>query len=220
MTEYITATLAKAEAGGARPAELAALARRLEQLTHPQAGRLPGDSLEPLGNLDALDDLSEPTPAQARFVLDRLVVVKLNGGLGTSMGLSGPKSLLPVKNGRSFLDILATQVLALREHHQARLPLLLMNSAMTRSPTLELLGRYPTLKDPSLPLDFLQGREPKLRPTTSSRCRGLPTRVWNGVPRGTATSTRRFPHPECCRRFWMPACGGASFPTSTTWERW
>jgi UTP--glucose-1-phosphate uridylyltransferase len=163
MTDYITATLAKAEAGGARPAELAALARRLEQLAHPQAGRLPGDSLEPLDNLDSLDDLSEPTAGQARFVLDRLVVVKLNGGLGTSMGLSGPKSLLPVKNGHSFLDILATQVLALREHHEARLPLLLMNSAITRSPTLELLGRYPTLQDPALPLDFLQGREPKLR---------------------------------------------------------
>src|SRR5436190_286267 len=92
------------------------------------AGSLPGDSLKPLSDLDSLDDLPKPTAAQARFVLDRLVVVKLNGGLGTSMGLSGPKSLVAVKNGRSFLDILATQVLALREHHQARLPLLLMNS--------------------------------------------------------------------------------------------
>lgn len=163
MTDYVTATLAKAEAGGARPAELAALARRLEQLADPQAGRLPGDSLEPLGNLDSLDDLPEPTAAQARFVLDRLVVVKLNGGLGTSMGLAGPKSLLPVKNGRCFLDILATQVLALRERHQARLPLLLMNSTSTHGATLDQLSRYPTLKDPSLPLDFLQGREPKLR---------------------------------------------------------
>ena len=163
MTDYITAALAKAEAGGARPAELAALARRLEQLANPQAGSLPGDSLKPLSVLDSLDDLPKPTAAQARFVLDRLVVVKLNGGLGTSMGLSGPKSLVPVKNGRSFLDILATQVLALREHHQARLPLLLMNSAITRPPTLDRLGRYLSLKDASLPLDFLQGREPKLR---------------------------------------------------------
>ena len=56
MTDYITATLAKAEAGGARPAELAALARRLEQLADPQAGSLPEDSLKPLGDLDSLDE--------------------------------------------------------------------------------------------------------------------------------------------------------------------
>ena len=220
MTDYLTATLAKAEAGGARPAELAALARRLEQLAHPQAGSLPGDSLEPLDDLDSLDDLPKPTPAQARFVLDRLVVVKLNGGLGTSMGLSGPKSLLPVKNGRSFLDILATQVLALREHHQARLPLLLMNSAITRSPTLDRLGRYSPSRTRPSRWTSCRAVNPSFGPTTTSRCRGRPTRVWNGVPRVTATSTQRCPHPECCGRFWMPAYGGASFPTSTTWGRW
>ena len=70
-------------------------------------------------------------------MLDRLVVVKLNGGLGTSMGLSGPKSLLEVKPGTSFLDVIATQVLALRERHGARLPLVLMNSATTRGPSLD-----------------------------------------------------------------------------------
>ena len=96
-------------------------------------------------------------------MLDRLVVVKLNGGLGTSMGLSGPKSLLEVKPGTSFLDVLATQVLALRERHGARLPLVLMNSAATRGPSLDALRRYDGLRVPGVPLDFLQGREPKLR---------------------------------------------------------
>ena len=96
-------------------------------------------------------------------MLDRLVVVKLNGGLGTGMGLSGPKSLLEVKPGVSFLDVLATQVLALRERHGARLPLVLMNSAATRGPSLEALDRYDGLGVPGVPLDFLQGREPKIR---------------------------------------------------------
>src|SRR5512140_3511385 len=93
----------------------------------------------------------------------RLVVVKLNGGLGTSMGLSGPKSLLEVKPGTSFLDVLATQVLALRERHSARLPLVLMNSAITRGPSLDRLRRYDGLRVPGVPQDFLQGREPKIR---------------------------------------------------------
>ena len=47
--------------------------------------------------------------------LDEAVVIKLNGGLGTSMGMSRAKSLLEVKDGLAFLDVIARQVLALRE---------------------------------------------------------------------------------------------------------
>ena len=78
------------------------MTRRLEQLDDPDAGRLSGDVLEPLDDLPLLDELPEPAPERAREVLDQLVVVKLNGGLGTSMGLSGPKSLLEVKRGQQL----------------------------------------------------------------------------------------------------------------------
>ena len=118
--DYVAAVLAKAEAGGVHDAELAALRRRLWQLGEGQAGCLPGEVLEPLADPPRLDELPEPPPGQAREVLDRLVVVKLNGGLGTSMGLSEPKSLVEAKPGASFLDVLATQVLALRDRHSAR----------------------------------------------------------------------------------------------------
>jgi UTP--glucose-1-phosphate uridylyltransferase len=160
---HAAAVLAKAEAGGVYAAELAALHRRLGQLGERQAGLLPGEELEPLGDLPRLEELPEPPPGQARDVLGQLVVVKLNGGLGTSMGLAGPKSLLEVKPGMSFLDVLATQVLALRERHGVRLPLVLMDSAVTQGPSLEALGRYDGLRVPGVPLDFLQGREPKIR---------------------------------------------------------
>ena len=160
---YAADVLAKAEAGGVHGAELAALRRRLQQLGDQQAGRLPGEALEPLADLPRLDQLPDPPPDQARDVLNRLVIVKLNGGLGTSMGLSGPKSLLEIKPGTSFLDVIARQVLALREQHGGRLPLVLMNSVATRGPSLEVLRRYERLAVPDLSLDFLQGREPKLR---------------------------------------------------------
>ncbi len=160
---YVAAVLAKAEAGGVGAAELAALRRRLAQLGEQRAGYLPGEVLEPVPDLPRLDELPEPPPGQARDVLDRLAVVKLNGGLGTSMGLTGPKSLLEVKPGTSFLDVIATQVLALRERHDGRLPLVLMNSAATRGPSLDVLDRYDGLRTPGVPLDFLQGREPKIR---------------------------------------------------------
>jgi UTP--glucose-1-phosphate uridylyltransferase len=160
---YVAAVVAKAEAGGIHGAELAALRRRLRQLDEQDAGLLPSEVLQPLADLPRLDELSEPSPGQAREVLDRLVIVKLNGGLGTSMGLSDPKSLLEVKPGVSFLDVLARQVLALRERHNARLPLVLMNSAVTRDPSLQVLRRYRDLSGPGVPPDFLQGREPKVR---------------------------------------------------------
>ena len=159
---YVAAVVAKAEVGGIHGAELAALRRRLRQLGEQDAGLLPSEILEPLANLPRLDELPEPSPGQARDVLDRLVIVKLNGGLGTSMGLSGPKSLLEVKPGASFLDVLARQVLALRERHSARLPLVLMNSAVTRDPSLKVLRRYEQLSVPGVPPDFLQSREPKI----------------------------------------------------------
>jgi len=161
--DSVTAVLTKAEAGGVHAAELAALRRRLRQLGERQAGLLPGEVLEPLADLPCLDRLPDPPPDLARQVLDRLAIVKLDGGLGTSMGLSGPKSLLEVKPGTSFLDVIATQVLALRERHGARLPLVLMNSAATRGPSLDVLRRYRGLRVPGVPLDFLQGREPKIR---------------------------------------------------------
>lgn len=167
MTSYVTAALAKARADGATPPELAGLRHRLDQLADPAAGQLPGETLQPLGDLPRLADLPEPDPARAREVLDRVAVVKVNGGLGTSMGLSGPKSLLEVKPGCTFLDILARQVLAVRQQHSARLPLLLMNSASTREPSLRSLRRHPGLVEQAaaVPPDFLQGREPKLRAT-------------------------------------------------------
>lgn len=165
MPDHVTAALDKARGAGATAPELSGLRRRLEQLADPTAGLLPGDALAPLADLPRLDDLPEPDPAPTREVLDRLAVIKVNGGLGTSMGLSGPKSLLEVKPGHGFLDVLARQVLSLRHRHSARLPLLLMNSAATREPSLHALRRHRELAEQALPLDFLQGVEPKLRAT-------------------------------------------------------
>ena len=89
------------------------------------------------------------------------MIVKLNGGLGTSMGMSGPKSLVEVKDGLSFLDLIVRQTLTLRERTGARLPLVLMNSFYTRETTLHALERHPELRV-DVPLDFVQGKVPKL----------------------------------------------------------
>jgi UTP--glucose-1-phosphate uridylyltransferase len=78
------------------------------------------------------------------------------------MGMTGPKSLLEAKDGLTFLDIIARQVLALRRRFGVRLPLVLMNSFRTRDETLAALDRYQELHS-DVPPDFLQGRVPKIR---------------------------------------------------------
>ena len=100
------------------------------------AGLLPTDTLGPVERVPSLDELD---PAEAP--LDELAIVKLNGGLGTSMGLSLPKSLVEVRPGLTFLDVIARQVLAARERHGARLPLVLMHSFATRERSLAHLAR-------------------------------------------------------------------------------
>jgi UTP--glucose-1-phosphate uridylyltransferase len=121
-------------------------------------GTLPESELDPLEDPRGSDDLPEADPSD----LERAVVLKLNGGLGTSMGMTQAKSLIEVKDGYSFLDVIALQVLHLRELHGAQIPLLLMNSFATRDDTLAALERYPDLKLDGLPLDFMQGKVPKL----------------------------------------------------------
>lgn len=131
------------------------------QLLSGATGFIPEAAAGPVESLPEARDLAGFAPA-GRAALDRAVVIKLNGGLGTSMGLAGPKSLLPVHEGLSFLDIIARQLLALRRASGARLPLLLMNSFSTRAASLAALAAYPELAT-ELPPDFLQHRVPKLR---------------------------------------------------------
>ncbi len=124
-------------------------------------GTIPEATIEPLGPTPALADLTA-TDAERLEALGHTVVIKLNGGLGTSMGLSGPKTALEVRDGLTFLDIIVRQVLALRAAHGTDLPLLLMNSFRTREASLGALAAYDDLPVGDLPLDFLQNAEPKL----------------------------------------------------------
>jgi UTP--glucose-1-phosphate uridylyltransferase len=129
-----------------------------ELLRQGEQGTLPESELEPLDHVHSADELPEPDES----ALERAVVLKLNGGLGTSMGMTKAKSLLDVKDGLTFLDIIARQVLHLRERYGAQIPLLLMDSFATRDDTLAALERYPELAIEGLTLDFMQGKVPKL----------------------------------------------------------
>ncbi len=133
--------------------------RRLES---GETGLIHEADIEPLTEVQRVDEVAV-TDQQMAAALDSTVLLKLNGGLGTSVGLDKAKSLLPVRGDATFLDVIVGQVLAVRSRYGARLPLVLMNSFRTRDDTLAALAGYPTIEVEGLPLDFLQNREPKLR---------------------------------------------------------
>src|SRR5829696_4469988 len=112
------------------------------KLREGETGMLPESDIEPL---DDLPDAAE-LPDSDGSALGKAVVLKLNGGLGTSMGMTKAKSLLEVKEGLTFLDVIARQVLDARRRLGVRLPLLLMNSFATRDDTLAALERCPDLE--------------------------------------------------------------------------
>ncbi len=120
------------------------------------------DTIEPLLEPPSLAQMSVD-PEQVREAFGRTAIIKLNGGLGTSMGMDRAKSLLPVRDGRTFLDLIVDQVRSARASHGVALPLILMDSFRTQADTLAALSGYDDIAVDGLPLDFVQNLEPKLR---------------------------------------------------------
>src|ERR687890_2436317 len=154
----LRAALEKMRADGVSEVAIGTFEDNYRRLRDGETGMVPESTIEPLDSPDLDESAGED---EGRRALDRTVVVKLNGGLATSMGMDRAKSLLEVKDGLSFLDIIVRQVLALRREHGVRLPLMFMDSYRTRDDTLAALEAYPELPG-DLPLDFLQTKEPKL----------------------------------------------------------
>ncbi|KAK1423494.1 hypothetical protein QVD17_18797 [Tagetes erecta] len=90
---------------------------------------------------DTLSDVPEDA-SQTKTLLDKLVVLKLNGGLGTTMGCTGPKSVIEVRNGLTFLDLIVIQIESLNKKYGCSVPLLLMNSFNTHEDTQKIVEKY------------------------------------------------------------------------------
>uniref|UniRef100_A0A5F9C4F4 UTP--glucose-1-phosphate uridylyltransferase n=1 Tax=Oryctolagus cuniculus TaxID=9986 RepID=A0A5F9C4F4_RABIT len=99
--------------------------------------RPPEDSIQPYEKIKA-----RGLPDNIPSVLNKLVVVKLNGGLGTSMGCKGPKSLIGVRNENTFLDLTVQQIEHLNKTYNTDVPLVLMNSFNTDEDTKKILQKY------------------------------------------------------------------------------
>jgi UTP--glucose-1-phosphate uridylyltransferase len=150
----------KMVAAGVDEVAVETFAHYFRLLEHGETGMIPEATIEPV-TMDSLSNV-EVSDEDAATAIQATAVIKLNGGLGTSMGMDRAKSLLCVRRGLSFLDIIARQVLHLRKEYDATLPLIFMNSFRTSADTMAAVARYGDLPVEGLPLEFLQNKEPKL----------------------------------------------------------
>ncbi len=150
----------KMETVGLSEAAVRAFAGAYAALRRGATGLMAETEIEPAGGLPRAADLA---PSSHPDLLAQTVVIKLNGGLGTGMGLEKAKSLLPVRGRDTFLDLIARQVLRLRARTGGMAPrFLLMNSFSTSEDTrAHLAAHQPGLGDPA-GLELMQNRVPKV----------------------------------------------------------
>lgn len=140
-----------------------AFRRSLEAAIAGASGLIPESTIEPLNSVQNVADLPASEGNQG---IAETVVVKLNGGLGTTMGITGAKATLGARDQLSFLDFTAHQILAQRSTRGIALPVIFMNSYRTHAATAEVLRGYTDLPTAGLPLFIQQGRVPKLDAST------------------------------------------------------
>ncbi|MBM4382400.1 MAG: UTP--glucose-1-phosphate uridylyltransferase [Deltaproteobacteria bacterium] len=150
----------KMRAAGLPDLAIRAFRRNFESLLAGDNGTLPKRDIDAVADVPQFEE----TPALRKAGEDALphaVVIKLNGGLGTTMGMTQAKSLLPVKNGLTFLDVIALQIRALAERTRVAVPLVLMNSFRTQADSLAALAKHGQLSGALAP-DFMQHKVPRL----------------------------------------------------------
>ena len=147
-------------------AAIRAFRRNYEALLRNESGLIPEEAISPAEGLASFEEIASSGAVDAAL-LSQAVVIKLNGGLGTGMGLQGPKSLLAVRDGVNFLDLMVRQILDLRKTSGANVRLLLMNSFSTSEDTLAHLEKYRAqgLADAS-EVELMQNQIPKIDAAT------------------------------------------------------
>ncbi len=152
--KHLPSFVAKMENAGIHPVIIDTFKYYYQQVVSGKTGLIPDKDITPVALDEVKDAHALNTYAKVgKNALKNAVMIKLNGGLGTSMGLLGPKSLLEVKNALSFLEIMLLQA------STSKVKLAFMNSFSTHDDTLAAIAR---IKPPVPPLFFLQNKFPKI----------------------------------------------------------
>jgi UDP-N-acetylglucosamine pyrophosphorylase len=159
MSQAVALIEKKMRAAGLSEVAIQAFLFQYQKLLDNDTGLISEDTIEPISQLPSLDQ--PELPHTAGEYLHETLVLKLNGGLGTSMGLEKAKSLLRVRGDLTFLDIIVKQFLHLRTNATPGLGLFFMNSFSTSDDTLQAMLSYQELGDPKR-MELLQNRVPKI----------------------------------------------------------
>jgi UTP--glucose-1-phosphate uridylyltransferase len=142
--------------------------KNFERLFHDvingKTGVISEEEIEPVRDIPKLADVTgcSDTVKAGTALLGQLVVIRLNGGLGTTMGLERAKSLLKVKGALSFNDIISHQLRKLSVVAGVAIPLIHMTSFSTDRDVQEAMHQYSDLSPGGLPITFLQHKHPKI----------------------------------------------------------
>lgn len=162
-TSYFPEFSEKMAAANISQAAIKAFERNYNALIADENGLIPEQSISPARGIPSWEKLSVQYETPDQSLLEQTVIIKLNGGLGTSMGLQKAKSLLKVKGNDTFLDLIVKQTLSLRRESGCNVRLLFMNSFSTSADTLAYLSRYADngLNSPD-EVELMQNRIPKI----------------------------------------------------------
>ncbi|MCA1959457.1 MAG: UTP--glucose-1-phosphate uridylyltransferase [Desulfomonile sp.] len=147
---------------GIGPAEIDRFLRRVRHVREGHGAHIPLHSVSSPDSQFILETAADPAQRKelaqlGRSLLSKIVVIKLNGGRSTTMGGEVPKGIIVAKDGRTFLDIVAGQMSALRRAYGIEVPLVLMNSFFTHQPTMDLVSALPVSVK-----TFIQHQAPRL----------------------------------------------------------
>ena len=154
-TGNIDAFISKMKQEGLQPLVIDTFTYYYNQVLKGETGLVYDSQIQPVApdEIENFENLNKYMDSGQR-ALDRSVRIVLNGGLGTTMGLTGPKSLIIAKNGQSFLELI------LKQADHSGVQLALMNSFNTHDATLAALTR---LNPSHTPLHFIQHKFPKIQ---------------------------------------------------------
>jgi len=144
----------KMHQAGIAPLVVETFSHYYRKIVKGERGKICDLQIEPVlpESLQDADHLDEYRKA-GTGALGQTVMIVLNGGLGTSMGLKRAKSLLEAKNGKSFLEITLAQAA------RAGVKLCLMNSFGTHQDTVDAVEK---IRPEPPPIYFLQHKFPKI----------------------------------------------------------
>ena len=152
--KYLPSFILKMERENLHPVVIDTFTHYYKKVASGVTGLISDKDIQPVASdhIEDADHIRKYAEA-GRQAFSSAVMIKLNGGLGTSMGLTRAKSLLKVKNEKTFLDIILKQA---EKHH---VQLALMNSFSTHEDTIDAIS---TIKPPDSPILFLQNKFPKI----------------------------------------------------------